>query len=261
VDDLIEAVQRRAGLLLDPGPPQVDQFLGRFRRLLPCQALAHHQRKRVFQRCVLALLERAGDLVGKALLQHRIKVVGHAGHGACTERFHTRLLDRLIDGTGLLACRQVAGMHLLVVVGQAHGHGIGHATCHAQIVSGGILGHLRQAGTIVGQPGRFGAERAGQFRLVGNGLHGERQGALEVVRRCITVLGHIACFSQPWVSGAWRLRVRSIPGLPNPGPALRRSSAGRTRPPGRAPARRTCSGRSRGRRSPRRRRWWRFPPR
>jgi hypothetical protein len=261
MDDLIEAVQRRAGLLLDPRAPQVDQFLGRFRRLLPCQALAHHQRKRVFQRCVFALLQRPGDLVGKALLQ--------AWHQGCRPCPAWRVHRAIPRGparpphrqNGPAGLRQVAGMHLLVVVGKPHGHCIGHATGHAQIVSGGILGHLRQAGAIVGQPGCFGAERAGQLRLVGNGLHGERQGALEVVRRCITVLGHIACFSQPWVSGAWRLRVRSIPGLRNPGPVLRRSSAGRTRPPGRAPARRTCSGRSRGRRSPRRRRWWRFPPR
>jgi hypothetical protein len=66
--------------------PQVDQFLGRFRRLLPCQALAHHQRQSVFQRCVFALLERAGDLSANCRFCNMAsRLSRHALHGACAE--------------------------------------------------------------------------------------------------------------------------------------------------------------------------------
>ncbi len=81
-------------------------------------------------------------------------------------------------------------MNRLLMVGKPHGHGIRQATGHGYVRGGRVLGHLGQAGAFVGNAGVFGAERAGQLRLVGNRLHCERQGALEILCRCVTIMCH-----------------------------------------------------------------------
>ena len=263
LDVLQQAIEIAPGPVLDEVAPQIDDLGGGGRRFEAGQALAHHQRDRILDRRVGAvrdLLVLAAAVV--AVLEHRRDVAGDAGHAARADRLDARLLDRVEDGARRLAVGREAAMHGGVVAGEPQRHRIGMAAQDRDVLraSGGAA--ARASGAL--SPMSAGRSDAKVTSRSGFRAIARMQPAIE---RLSGSAG--ASFFSPglrfemdiWTSPAptgpcmTAPRSRRFPAVPC------RRSAGRTPRPGGAPARRTCSGTSRGRRSRYRRRSRRSRPR
>ena len=116
-------------LLLDPGPPQVDELARRRRRLEPGQLLAHqhrHARPRP-ARPRASGCPRSLSAAEVAVLQHGREVLGDARHAARADRLAARLLDCIEDAARLLGLRREAAVHGGVMAGEPQRHRIGLA--------------------------------------------------------------------------------------------------------------------------------------
>ena len=177
-----QTVEHRAGLLLDPVAPEVDDLAGILRRLEAGQLLAHHERQSLFERRILA--RSHGRIVGTLVfvLEHRGDVVGHARHAVGADRFDTRLFDRVVDRARFRAFRRHHRVDAIVVAGLAQRHGIAKPARHRDVVAGGTLGQVGQARLMVGQPRTVTRERNVETGIARNGAHTARQRPLEGLR-------------------------------------------------------------------------------
>jgi len=154
-----EPVEILAGLLLNPRAPQIDDLLGRRRRLEAGHAFARDHRDRILQRRVRPV----GDLVVVAaviaVLQHRRQVRRHARHAPRADGLAPRLLDRIEHRPGGLGLRRQPAMHRAVVAGEPQRHRVG-MPAHDRHVGGGHLARrLGQTRLVAGQRRAVGCER------------------------------------------------------------------------------------------------------
>jgi hypothetical protein len=100
-------------------------------------------------------------------------------HATRADRLATGLFDRVEDRAGVRALRHVLRMHPLVVAGDAQRHGVAErprvtAMSRAVILRGGSGSRAE----VPERPGRS-VENDLQFRLAGDGAHGQRHRPLE----------------------------------------------------------------------------------
>ena len=102
-------------------------MLGRRRRRLAGEPLAHHHGDRFLDRRVGAV----GDLVElaamEAVVEHGGEILRDAGHAARADRLDARLLDRLEHRARLLAAGHELAVHGRIVTGELERDRIGMA--------------------------------------------------------------------------------------------------------------------------------------
>ncbi len=194
LDQLLQLVERAAGPALDPGPPQVDQLLGRRGRRKSGQALAHHHGDRLLDRSVGAI----GDLVELAamelVVEHGRQIMRHPLHAPGADRLDAGLLDRLEHRARLLPARNQPAMHEGVVAGHAQGDRIGVAAHDGGVGARELAGRLGQT--------RLAAHHAGP-------LGGKRHFELGMARDRAQAAGHRALerLGRGFLAGAFGLAV------------------------------------------------------
>ncbi len=250
LDVLQQAIEIAPGPLLDEVAPQIDDLSCCRRRFEARQALAHHERDRILDRRVGAvgdLLVFAAAMV--AVLEHRRDVPRDAGHPARADRLDARLLDCIVDGARRLAVRREAAVDGGVMAGEPERHRIGVAAQDRHILERHAARRLGQAGLVAHERGPVGRKGDLEIGLPRDRAHAAGDRALQRLgRRFLLIPGLAVRDGHLDLAGTYRpvmttRRSRSFPAVPC------RRSAGRTRRRGGAPARRTCSGTSRGRRS------------
>ena len=171
LEQVIEPVEVRAGALLDPRAPQVDDGLGGRRGGAPGEALAHHQRHGILDGRVGAVRDLGIIAAVVAVLQHGGEVDADAVHAARPDGLDAHLLDGLEDRAGRLGLRQEAAVGGGIVAGEFQRHGIGMAAHDGGLARAELAGRLGQArlgalavaddAGLVGRVGDFEAGRAG----------------------------------------------------------------------------------------------------
>ena len=98
-----QMIELAAGLLLDPGAPQIDAACGAAGAALAGQALAHHQRDGLVERRILAVVMLWQSAPADSGPQHGREISRHAGHARGADRLDARLFDRFENGARRLA--------------------------------------------------------------------------------------------------------------------------------------------------------------
>src|SRR4029079_16705585 len=125
-----------------------------------------------------------------AILKHGRDVAGHARHGAGAYAFDAGLLDRLEHRATVLALRTIAVVDVIVVIGEAHGEGIGDAAGDGDFLRIELDRDLRKLDLLALQAGSFGTETDRELGFSGDGLHRQGKDATELACRSFAVLGH-----------------------------------------------------------------------
>ena len=114
----------------------------------------------------------------------------HARHGAGAQRLNAGLLHGFKHGAGVLSLGPVFAVNLVRVIGEPEGEAVGEAAGDGDVLGRELTGDLRKLGLVAGKRRRFIAEAHGEFRIVGNGFHRQRQDALEFLCSAFAGLCH-----------------------------------------------------------------------
>ena len=127
VEHAFEPVEILAGAILNQRPPQIDELLGRHRRRLAGEPLAHQHGERILDRRIGAV----GDLVEfaamEAVVEHGGEVLLHAAHAARADRLDAGLFHGLEHGARLLSAGRELAVYSCVVTGKLERDGVGVA--------------------------------------------------------------------------------------------------------------------------------------
>jgi hypothetical protein len=144
LDHRFQTIEPCARLVLDERTPQLDQLLRRLRRRQPGQALTHHHRQRIGQRCIGAV----GDLVEFAamemIVEHRGQVLRNTRHPPRADRLDARLLDGVEHAARLHVARHLLAMHRGIVTSEPQRDRIGMAADDRRVLLRQLARRLRQ---------------------------------------------------------------------------------------------------------------------
>ena len=178
-----QIVEAGAGAFLDPVAPQIDDLPAALRCSAAGQFFRGPRGRVPSSRGASAWSVTLARLARVELvLEHRAEIVGHAHHGAGTDGFDARLLDRVEDGACLATVGGQSGVEAHVVAGGAQGHGNRRAHGQSPDPPRSACAAVRAAGRLC--PTRRRAvlgESHLELAVAGNRAHAGRQRALEGV--------------------------------------------------------------------------------
>ena len=178
VNGPFQAFQQRAGLILDPGAPNLDNSVGAARRLLPGELLARDQRQCLVDWGLLAVDVALGQPFVSAR-EFRGEVLGHAAHAQRANRLDPRPLGR-VERLPRGAFRRGQGrMQFGVVHGDHEGNGIRIAADDRGLLARHGAAWQRQPGSLAVEAGHVGAEYDVHRLVSGKRPRRERYRALE----------------------------------------------------------------------------------